>query len=332
MFRLCLALSTFLTSLPCGARAAVRESRTRVQGTTGHRLSLPASYSTMLAGDRVADGVILLWSLALHHRGACVFVSTDSKSRTWISKHSPALERLLVISWSLELNNYDTSLKRTEMETRGIWPKFQMEKAKIIDFALRQSPNTIFLDADTIVTGPILVPHGGKAVLGVSPHFATSMITQKYGFYNGGFLWAADPAICAAWINATQTSRFYDQAALEDLTHIFPTYVFPESVNVGWWRMQHGPDGPDVFKAHVRTEGEAGLTYKGHRISSMHGHFVTDDCCSKDFATFMLSRLKAAKDQHSKKLLAIIEWVNATFSTPEPLLNEPQIDDLTVPL
>ena len=60
----------------------------------------------------------------------------------------------LVIKWSVELDAYD-GMNRQIMEKNGIWSSFQMSKARVMNIALQESKDTLFLDSDIVITNTI---------------------------------------------------------------------------------------------------------------------------------------------------------------------------------
>lgn len=280
----------------------------------------PTSYSTMIAGSRVFDGAVLLWSIAFAHPKSRVFVASDSITHNWFQEHSPQLFHLLDLRWSFALDAYNLSMSRKQMEKAGTWGDFQMGKARIIEVALRDGNDTIFLDADVILLSPITLPKGAlNAQLGVSPHYINSKTTGQYGIYNGGMLWTNQYSLGQAWVNATRTSRFYDQAAIEDLVQRYVAFDFGEETNVGWWRPRFGAGGSLSFKKHLRLDKMGYLTYKNQTVTSLHAHFVTKDCCSKDFAD-LITQVIAQSPQY-RNLLAAFAWAKREFSQPTPVFN-----------
>ena len=77
----------------------------------------------------------------------------------------------LNIKWFIELDKYD-GMNRQIMTKNGTWGDFQMGKANIIKYALKEEKDTLFLDSDIIITGVIDNIDPTKRI-GVSPQFIT---------------------------------------------------------------------------------------------------------------------------------------------------------------
>ena len=63
-----------------------------------------------------------------------------------------------------------------------------MNKAKVIEKALTENKDTLFLDSDIIIIDKICDIDGSKD-LGVSPQFIREHYVNETGYYNGGMLW-----------------------------------------------------------------------------------------------------------------------------------------------
>ena len=108
------------------------------------------------------------------------------------------------------------------MVHQRIWDEFQMQKANIIKMALEMSNDTLFLDSDIIFFNSINCIDKSKDIA-LSPHYVKKSNTDEVGYYNGGCLWVKNKNVPDDWIEFTKTSRYHDQASLEDLaksTHI----------------------------------------------------------------------------------------------------------------
>jgi hypothetical protein len=82
-------------------------------------------------------------------------------------------------------------MNRQIMTKNGTWADFQMGKANIIKYTLKEEKDTLFLDSDIIITGVIDNIDPTKRI-GVSPQFIIQEHIDKTGYYNGGVLWTND--------------------------------------------------------------------------------------------------------------------------------------------
>jgi hypothetical protein len=120
------------------------------------------------------------------------------------------------------------------------------------------------------------------------------------------------------WKRACKSSRFFEQAALEqvaDSTSDKELYEFGSEVNYGWWRMFQGTKSADVQKIawSVRTSGDdsySGLTVYGKPVCCIHTHWKTTDPTTQAFNTWIVQRLEALKRRRNVKLL--LEYISTT--------------------
>ena len=50
-------------------------------------------------------------------------------------------------------------------------------------------------------------------------------------------LWTNQKTLKDDWIKFTKTSRYFDQASIEDLANNYSFFVFGENYNFSWWRV-----------------------------------------------------------------------------------------------
>ena len=91
----------------------------------------------------------------------------------------------LNIIWCVTLDKY-SDYNRVQMEKMNIWSEFQMAKSLVLDEALKNESDCLFLDSDIIVTDEINdIDHSKE--LGVCPGFIRKETYKKYGYFN--MLW-----------------------------------------------------------------------------------------------------------------------------------------------
>ncbi len=181
-------------------------------------MSKPSSFSSICTSNCAFEIVGLLLSLSVFHPNEKMFILCDTKTKEIVDNMTP--QPKLQITWFIELDKYD-GMNRQIMEQKGIWAEFQMAKATIIKYALRHTTDTLFLDSDIILTDSINDIDMSKQV-GVSPQFITQEYVDKTGYYNGGMLWTKNENVPNDWITFTNTSRYFDQASIEDLAKNIP--------------------------------------------------------------------------------------------------------------
>lgn len=260
--------------------------------------SIPSSFCSICTEPTAFELVGLLLSLSVYHPNAPVIIVSDSKTKSILDSISPTPR--LNISWHIHLDQY-SGFNRAQMEAQNLWSDFQMAKASAMELALEKYPDTLFLDSDMIITDVIDSIDRSKD-LGVSPHHMTKTATDKYGFFNGGMLWTQCKQVPSDWRLFTKTSRFFDQASIEDLARKYSHFCFGENYNVQGWRMYHNPAGREAlatyFSVHPATKK---VCYKNAPMKCIHTHLR--DQTFEYFNNLIVKTLQSAK---AYKELAIL--------------------------
>jgi len=194
----------------------------------------------------------------------------------------------LKLYFYIELDKY-SNLSRQQMTEQGIWGNFQMAKATAIEHALSHNADTLFVDSDVIFLEPVTHIDTTKQ-LGVSRGCINEDTASKVGIYNGGFLWTNQRTLPVKWREYTKTSRYFDQASIEDLTREYTFFEFPEQYNFQSWRFIVG-DTPNPEQYFKPVRGH--IMYKGKRLQSIHTHF--GDHRFHQINHFFLDQLKQAQ-------------------------------------
>ena len=259
-------------------------------------MSKPASFCTVCTSTCSHELVGLLLSLSLYHPNEKIYIMSDTKTKNTIENITP--KPLLDIHWFVELDEYD-GLNRFEMEKKGIWCDFQMSKAKILKHAITLSSNSLFLDCDIIITN-IINDINTNYIIGVSPQFIKQEYLDKTGIYNGGMLWASNINVCNDWIKYSKTSRYFDQASIEDLVNNYSHFIFEENYNIQAWRMLLSDESPDKIGSYFSLKNNI-IFYKNNPLKCIHTHFL--DKRFYMFNNLIINILKTKKDY---RLLLII--------------------------
>jgi hypothetical protein len=256
--------------------------------------------TTIVTGPQALNEFqLLLYTLEQWEPTAEVFVLTDAPTH----KILRFIKSRIRIHFRVGLETYE-GLTRKDMEARNgkryatLFHDFTMEKATVLQWALEERKcGAWFLDADICLTAPL--PSVGKR-LGLSPHFIRAVDESRYGKYNAGMMWFHDVELLDIWRKAACGSRFYEQAALEEVANAAGTDLveFPPQDNFGWWRYLQSADAPPViaerFGYNRRVPG-CGLTYEGAVLRSIHTHWEEDNA----FNTFVKDRLEFLARSHS---------------------------------
>jgi len=168
-----------------------------------------------------------------------------------------------------------------------LWLDFMAEKLNLLEWVFSTESKSategvLFCDADICFLGPLLdIPETAK--LAASSHQIRPHDEARFGKYNGGMLWLTSPRQIEAWRAACATSRFFEQAAIEDLVSITPfkeMYEIPRTQNYGWWRLWQGTKPAVELKSEWSVDSN--ILVGGEPLGSVHTHFGE----KRDVATF----------------------------------------------
>ena len=241
----------------------------------------PAIGLIVTGAEALHDFQIFVKSLEVWHPDAELFIFTDSS--TDLSK----VKFKGVMNVKVALDAYK-GLTRKAMEAMpgklydSLFKDYTYEKAAVLEWMMEAKPcikdyGAWFMDADITHLAPL--PHIPEtATLALSPHYIRESDYRLFGKYNAGYFWIKDRALIDVWRAHAPASRFFEQAALEDLGAAVgdKLHEFPIQVNFGWWRMyQASAAPPDIQKKFsiFRQDRSVGLRYDGVPLQSIHTHW-----------------------------------------------------------
>jgi hypothetical protein len=197
------------------------------------------------------------------------------------------------------------------------WEDFMMEKASVLKWAFSKgAKSTYFMDSDICFLGKLIHPPENVS-LAVSQHEILPQKQALFGIYNAGYMWTSDSSIPEKWCEASKTSRYYDQAALEDLvknTPVEKVFMIPTQCNYGWWRMYQNTEPYKTIQTKWAlnrngTIKSSGIYVNGSALLSIHTHWgEKKDNQTIMFNNFVLAKLKLLhKYDSTGKLLKFIQ-------------------------
>jgi len=250
----------------------------------------PTSFCTICTHTCYQELIGLLLSLSLHHPGETIYCMVDTKTKEEIERMTP--QPKLNIVWDIALDKYK-GMNRQMMVNACVWNEFQMTKADVITLALKTSPDTLFLDSDIFILGTINDVDNSKE-LGLSPHYIKKSDTDMYGYYNGGMLWTNQKSLPDKWKEYTKTSRYHDQAAIEDLARCFSYFEFGENYNFSWWRVLQSELPPPKILENVSIQNQE-IYYKNVPLKFIHTHLNSNAQLYAHFNNFIIHQLQQCK-------------------------------------
>lgn len=256
----------------------------------------PKVICTIATKPALADLKLWLHSLVLWN-------GTDlrnGKLHIYVMGDDVVLEQLPKTSWMIGcpgLQKYATMNRNTMsaksadwpiLAGRSLWDQFQLEKATVMRKVLADGhENVLFTDCDLVFLSPLCKLQTEYEVI-LSPHYIKKSDTDKFGYFNGGWMWTRTPASLSTWLAATLTSRFHEQAALEDVARIHKTGIMPPTENYGWWRLFQADIAPiEQVKKFSIINGI--ICFDGQPVTSIHTHFVgSNESDTSHFNEFIL--------------------------------------------
>jgi len=228
------------------------------------------SICTMATKDSWDDLYLFIRSVASFHPDLPLYIICDKE----ISKKAKnAAEEFDIEIYTRTILDRYSSLGRQKMEAQGIWTDFMLKKCDAIDMALANNTNTIFLDCDIVLFDCLDDYIVKDKEIGISRHWIKENNEQMYGKYNGGFVYVNTPNFTLWWKNATKTSRYMEQACLEDTIKDFTVFEFPINCNFGWWRLFESDVSPQERLKKFSLHDNKYICYAGRRLQSIHTHF-----------------------------------------------------------
>jgi hypothetical protein len=231
--------------------------------------------------EALADFQIFVKTLETWHPDAHLYVFTDS-----VTDFS-SIRFKGTIHIQVALDKYK-GLNRKAMESLpseiydSLFKEYTYEKANVLEWVWSLVPTANqtgiwFMDSDITHLAPLpAIPTTSTVAL--SPHYIRESDCKLYGKYNAGYFWIRDRSLIDVWRSAGKASRFFEQAALEDVAMASASglYEFPIQVNFGWWRMFQGLITPPEVQSKFsfnRSDKSIGLRYDGIPLQSIHTHW-----------------------------------------------------------
>ena len=285
------------------------------QETDTSILFQPAAIATLANRHAIDDLRIFFASLQLWNVNLPpVYMYCCSEVLSYLDKEIPYKGPLfckVVLDAYSKLDRSNMEQLPSENGLTNLFHDFTQEKCDLMDWALKSLPEhesekgVLFCDADLCWLGPLPSIPNGKT-LGLSPHGIHPNDEALYGTYNAGLVWMNDRAYPSLWKQACKHSRFFEQAALEnldDLTDEQQIYRFGQEHNYGWWRLFQSPNGIAYQKSKwsiLQSKDHSGLLVDKKPVSCIHTHWKTRDSMTMTFNHWMFEKLGAIRSSNPK--------------------------------
>jgi hypothetical protein len=229
----------------------------------------PASFSVIGTKQNHYELELLLGTLSLHHPNAKVYCYVDTFTKQKIENYS-FIENLNVNLFN-ELDEF-SNMSRNDMERMGCFNQFLSNKFRVIEKALNKEENTLFLDSDIILLNRIELPPGNYN-LGLTPQNIPIKNQLETGYFNAGFVYISEISLVRKWEKETTSSRYYEQASLENLVKSEGTRLIEltEVYNLMPWPMLLNNESSQEFA--TRFEIRSNKIYYNHKkLNCVHTH------------------------------------------------------------
>ena len=240
--------------------------------------AFPSCLATLATYNSYQDLKLLITSLRIFEPDIELYVLCDSRVKAQLA--TDQLDKNTMCHVTLDKYSH---LNRNQMEKQGIWLEFMLKKIDIIDIALRAYSDVLFLDSDILLLDRLPTVDKSKDI-GLSPHLMKLDLEQKYGRFNGGFIWVNHPEFTKWWLETSQINgEYFEQKCLEKAVDKFKTMEFTALDNFGWWRCLYADDSAArIQKFQINHDGY--LVYDNQRLRSIHTHFFNPNLA--EMATF----------------------------------------------
>ena len=269
---------------------------------------IPDSFCFICTNSSFNELQGMLLSLSLYHPNASVYGLVDTKTK----KNIENLMYLLKLNLKLfvTLDKYSDK-NRKIMESEGIFKEFLFNKAEVMKIALKENNDTMLLDCDIVFFKPIDNIDKTKE-LALSPHFIKKENVDEVGYYNIGVLWTKNIEVVNDWIFYTKTSRYFEQASLEDLAKKYTFQEFGKEINFMPWRIIVGENPQEVVNSININNNQLNIGNKP--LVFLHTHF--DDQRFIQINNIFINALTKLK--RYKELLIIDRIINKKWTINIP--------------
>lgn len=274
----------------------------------------------------LADLIIMLKTLEIYNlTPPTIYLLADS----FVADNVDKLNYSGIINIRIDLDKYE-GFNRWQMEKMPavmqcegvdypstLWTELQLKKLDVIRWALDEctSNGVFFSDADICYMATLPNIRNPKFKLLVSPHYIKKEVEDKFGIYNGGFLWTNDKNMLDIWYRETMTSTYFEQKALEPVVEHYKktdSVLFGDvNINYGWWRLLDGRKSPaEQDKDWVqRIPGflNSGMFINGKPLQSVHTHLLEMNHMTGTFNKWLLSKLSNFPFYPNIQLLNILK-------------------------
>ena len=220
------------------------------------------SFCFVCTWEMQEEAAILLKSLRMFHDQP-VYIFCDSETKYFLSCLGIDLKNVF-FKTEMEKEHLEKINQKYDFERHNNYhkPECIIKKMDCMNYALAQHSNTFFLDSDIIILDDLNENFDKEIYL--SPHYHKigtdfSDSACKYGFFNAGYIFCANPDFPDFWKNMfLNDSKFYEQECMNQIPEKFDVGLFSELHNHGFWRQTYSLD-KETKSLHVHLTNNENL-------------------------------------------------------------------------
>jgi len=249
------------------------------------------SISTMTNKNCIFDLNLLLMTLSRKHKDIPVFIACDTEVKQHFEKNNFGL----TLHFEMCLDKYN-GMNRQQMEEKGLFLEFTLEKETVLRKAMSQYSNSLFLDADICLLDGLPNVDLSKDVI-LCRHYIQEQNEQKYGHFNVGYFFVNNIKFLD-WFRTTSKTRstFFEQQTLDYCHEEFKVGYFPIQNDFGWWRLFECDNPKERLNKFNVQKGQ--IYYDGQPLRSIHTHFEeVKQSYTSEFNKLVISLLEKSTNQ-----------------------------------
>ena len=239
------------------------------------------SICTMSTKNNLVELKLLLLSINNYHKDFNVYIICDNYISEYLNNHLNNYPNLNIKKYNkLSIPKYKniSSSFQQEHDKKNIWIDFMLEKTTIMDIALEENVNTLFLDSDIVLLEELPLVSNNELILSI--HNTNYDNHKQFGIFNGGCVYTSNKEFPKWWRNYTyqlqETDNFMEQGTLR-YSFNFTTDVglFDYGFNFGYWRPTLQYSNINEMNSYYYIKNNK-LYFKDNSIKSIHTHFFTN--------------------------------------------------------
>jgi len=187
------------------------------------------------------------------------------------------------------------------------WLELMLKKTVIMDIALSEHPDTLFVDADMVFMAQISGISIEDREVALSPHYINTADEKRYGRYNGGYVWTSEKSFPKWWRDNTSRSKYYEQHTLVFAAETYAIQELRPNHNYSWWRLDQVDKTERQRRRKLFKVDGNRIMYDKWPLISIHTHILSSD---RKFASINGLTRDLLTQSGSSKHKQILEWLN----------------------